>query len=429
MLKKLHICNFQSHKQTTIDFTQGLNVIIGQSDGGKSSIIRAISAVCYNTWDSDSMRVGETCCKITLETDKGIVTLTKDTKNKINSYSGIKFQNNEQFLFESVGVSVPQIVDEITGMAPLKIADSAVDIPNIMYQLDKHYMLAEVSGKSCTSNLIARIFDKVIGLGGMQELISQISSSMINDKKQITKKMSQSDQLKNQLIDQLVLLQQQLDIKSAKKIKKQIQQSQIDLDKIDFYVQRYNSLKNNFNNIDSKYIDLDVQQAKRIIQDLVQLNKKITNVEIICDKISNLKKELQQCNNIVEKYSLLNTDDIQFIKQTCNKLYIANKVCQKYNSFNEQLKNISSTIERYCQLGLANDLLQNSKQLCNAFYKADKTISKYNVKLGQLNVVCLEIQNQTKSYQQSKNKLQKIKKQNKICPLCGNSFQKCLQEF
>ena len=26
------------------------------------------------------MRIGETCCKITLETDKGIVTLTKDTK-------------------------------------------------------------------------------------------------------------------------------------------------------------------------------------------------------------------------------------------------------------------------------------------------------------------------------------------------------------
>jgi hypothetical protein len=41
------------------------------------------------------MRVGETCCKITLETDKGIVTLTKDTKNKINAYNGIRFQDNE----------------------------------------------------------------------------------------------------------------------------------------------------------------------------------------------------------------------------------------------------------------------------------------------------------------------------------------------
>jgi hypothetical protein len=46
------------------------------------------------------------------------------------------------------------------------------DVPNVMYQLEKHYMLSEISGKSCTSNLIARIFDKVIGLGGMEELIS-----------------------------------------------------------------------------------------------------------------------------------------------------------------------------------------------------------------------------------------------------------------
>jgi chromosome segregation ATPase len=50
MLKSLRIINFESHKDTTINFTDGFNVIIGQSDGGKSSIIRAIAAVCYNMW-------------------------------------------------------------------------------------------------------------------------------------------------------------------------------------------------------------------------------------------------------------------------------------------------------------------------------------------------------------------------------------------
>jgi len=38
----LHLKNYQAHKDTTINFTQGLNIIIGESDVGKSSILRAL---------------------------------------------------------------------------------------------------------------------------------------------------------------------------------------------------------------------------------------------------------------------------------------------------------------------------------------------------------------------------------------------------
>ena len=37
-IKKIDLINFQSHKFTSLDFADGLNVIVGPSDNGKTSI-------------------------------------------------------------------------------------------------------------------------------------------------------------------------------------------------------------------------------------------------------------------------------------------------------------------------------------------------------------------------------------------------------
>jgi ABC-type transporter Mla maintaining outer membrane lipid asymmetry ATPase subunit MlaF len=47
-IKKLIIENFQSHKYTEVDFSEGFNIIFGPSDYGKSAIIRALRWVLYN---------------------------------------------------------------------------------------------------------------------------------------------------------------------------------------------------------------------------------------------------------------------------------------------------------------------------------------------------------------------------------------------
>ena len=48
MITKIEIKNFQSHKDTMIDFDKGINSICGESDNGKTAIIRAIRWVIEN---------------------------------------------------------------------------------------------------------------------------------------------------------------------------------------------------------------------------------------------------------------------------------------------------------------------------------------------------------------------------------------------
>ena len=66
MIKQLNIHNFQSHEDSSLNFTEGVNVIIGASDSGKSAIIRALKFVVYNSPSGSDMRSwwgGETSVK------------------------------------------------------------------------------------------------------------------------------------------------------------------------------------------------------------------------------------------------------------------------------------------------------------------------------------------------------------------------------
>ena len=50
-LKSIHICNFKSIKELKFDFPEsGILVLVGENNSGKSNIIRAIDAVCGETW-------------------------------------------------------------------------------------------------------------------------------------------------------------------------------------------------------------------------------------------------------------------------------------------------------------------------------------------------------------------------------------------
>ena len=45
MIERLELIDFESHKNTVVDFSQGLNIITGNSDAGKSSLLRALRLV------------------------------------------------------------------------------------------------------------------------------------------------------------------------------------------------------------------------------------------------------------------------------------------------------------------------------------------------------------------------------------------------
>ncbi len=46
-LTEIKLENFQDHKDSTISLTNGINLIVGSSDAGKSAILRAVNFVFH----------------------------------------------------------------------------------------------------------------------------------------------------------------------------------------------------------------------------------------------------------------------------------------------------------------------------------------------------------------------------------------------
>jgi len=139
MINYLHIINFQSHKDTTLEFDPGVNIIIGPSDSGKTAILRALRWVCWNRPSGESFRShwgGSTEVHLTTE-----LTVSR-IRGKKNTYeiNGVELE-----AFKS---DVPTEVQEC-----LKLEDV-----NLQRQLDSPFLL------SSTPSEVAQYFNRVAKL-------------------------------------------------------------------------------------------------------------------------------------------------------------------------------------------------------------------------------------------------------------------------
>lgn len=63
IIKKVQLENYRSHSNTTIEFTKGVNLILGKNGRGKTSILEAISTVMFNTKDRSGKETGKSYIK------------------------------------------------------------------------------------------------------------------------------------------------------------------------------------------------------------------------------------------------------------------------------------------------------------------------------------------------------------------------------
>lgn len=71
MLRKIILENFMSHGRTEIELADGLTVLTGPNNCGKSAVVAALQILATNGRTTHVTRHGEKTCRITVETDDG----------------------------------------------------------------------------------------------------------------------------------------------------------------------------------------------------------------------------------------------------------------------------------------------------------------------------------------------------------------------
>ena len=73
MLRRITLENFMAHARTVIDLADGLTVLVGPNNCGKSAVVEALRTLCCNDNADHLLRHGAKQCCITVETDDGHV--------------------------------------------------------------------------------------------------------------------------------------------------------------------------------------------------------------------------------------------------------------------------------------------------------------------------------------------------------------------
>lgn len=169
MIKLVELKNFQSHAHSVLEFHKGMNVIIGQSDSGKTAIIRALRFAIFNKPNGDSFRSnwgGDT--SVSIITNGHMIRRNKT--NAVNSYC------LDETEFKAFGTDVPEEIVKALNM----------DDTNVQQQLDAPFLLSETPGNVALHfNKVARL-DKIDkGLTNVQREINTINKELDHAEKEL----------------------------------------------------------------------------------------------------------------------------------------------------------------------------------------------------------------------------------------------------
>jgi energy-coupling factor transporter ATP-binding protein EcfA2 len=140
---KLGAKNFQSWEQFDLDI-QGLTVLIGPSDTGKSSVFRALMGVTRNELTAGQVNTEADELSVTLQVDKDVVHASR-TKKGSTQY---KINGGK---FEKLNRTLPQQVSDLK-FGTIKIGDLTID-PIFSGQHDSKFMLQGVGPQAMNTIL------------------------------------------------------------------------------------------------------------------------------------------------------------------------------------------------------------------------------------------------------------------------------------
>ena len=276
-IKNVSIENFQSHLKTSLDFSKGLNVIVGPSDQGKSSIIRAIKWVLYNEpRGMEFIRQGAAAARVSLTLSNGYTIIRERSKSK-NRYTVIDPEGKGLDL-EGFGNEVPEEVIKAHGIPKVVLDTDMSSALNISDQLEGPFLLSENGA----------VRAKAIGrLTGIHVIDTAIRDCLTDIKRE------------NQTADR----------------------TRKELGSVEEGLKRYDGLER---------MEENLRNSENILAGLEELLKRKTALEAIRDRLSALEKERAEAESMLGKTGQVK--DCQLYIGECEARLLKIKAMVRLNS-------------------------------------------------------------------------------------------------
>ncbi len=321
MITKITIENFQSHAFTEIEPASGLTVLVGESDQGKSAVIRALRWLFLNQpRGAGFVRAGESNCRVAVEYDDG-TQVGRARMGDDNVYL-VSLPGQEPALFRGFGVEVPTEVREATGISEIDVGGESV-VPNIAGQLEAPFLLG-ASGPMRAS---------LIGMMARADVFDEALKNTLADISRVRREKRENDERIAELEEEI----------------------------------------GKFDNLPA--LERAVGEASALLSEVESKSRRKEFLEQALFEISRLKQEIQDMEKVIAATEMVNTAETLFdlLKVDLDRNNLLQTLSRQKRETSQALQEATSLLEATSGIGEAGALLETSAQEANKLSKLINT--------------------------------------------------------
>lgn len=298
MIRKIELWNFECHKHTVLeDFNDGLNLIFGSSDSGKTSIVRALKLVAYNEFDPKSVRTGKKNCRVRVETDKGWVNVSRGKENVWETC----WHGETPKTFEKIGKNILPEAAEILGLHMVSLGDMSLPV-NIMDQGEGHFMLNELGGDNASGSMRAQIVDEISGLSGIEGLIKEVSLDRHRFGRAVKENEDRANELRETMHDKAELEEEDKLLTEAEELMAEKEKMEVSIEAMAVLFEEHHKAEEDASSIETKISKMPntkvmkaiLQKAGQAMEKRVSANQLISEHSLLVDEISDRERVLSE---------------------------------------------------------------------------------------------------------------------------------------
>lgn len=425
-IKQVEIKNFQSHEDTIINFDENFNVLVGESGEGKTAALRAILWCLTNQPKGNAfIRTGAKSCSVSITFNDG----SKITRKRTNSSSGsyiIQSPTGDIQEYKGFGSNVPIEVINQHQMPEIYIAKDKKVHLNVSEQLEGPFLLCE----SPVTKLAA--IGQLTGVGDIDLAMKNCRKSVLESSKKIE---GFNEDIKNNnaklaCYKDLPIMKKYIDyIKALNDKKEKCEQhlNYLKKQQNQFYYLHTKKLQteNALNNIPNTD-----KLAEIVKEQKVKLNYLIHLVNSYV-ALNNFVKAKAECNNKIRviDYVLKSDSFLDVAKQKVSYIeklleYYKQRVIlfKKKDSINKKIEYYEtvSSLEEYSDK--VKQIIDKLNKIYEAFCNLNNIVASANNTKNNLKGLLDNIKQYEATRQYEIDSLNKLIKNNKICPLCGQEM-------
>lgn len=410
---------------TCLEFTQGINLIVGSSGSGKSTLLRALESFSSNTFQDSDVNFKSNLMKISIEDGSNTLEYIRDLHKKDKKASYIV--NGE--VYEKLGRTSLKEVSDILKLGDVSIGDDKVNF-NFSTQFDGPFLV--LGSSSLLYNILT--FRSSFDVTSLNDIHSSDIKRLNSDIK-LNRKLYETTQ------------------KSVSDLEDKVSA----LSPIESISKEYDSYKREISKVEDLKSLIELYESRSCIENSLSLLTELISL------ISELKNLFEIYNDIcLLRSSLLEASDLNIsLRNISNFISSYMELQQSYNTY----VNISDLESNLCSANELQVYLSQVKDVDLCIKNADATLSLYKDLLGisssyddtigiksvidlfksydnetiiNLNILddCINLQSSLLSLHSMSNSMQEVEATIssiskelgtfKVCPCCGSMLEDCL---